>query len=199
MTTDTTSIITSTIDDRKDYYTALYQAALTITSSLEIEQVLQSVVKSTAEAMQVKACGLRLFHPDTGQLQLAAVYGLSSDYLAKGSVAIGQSPIDRETLGGKSVFVEDARIDSRFHYRDAAKQEGIVSVLSVPLEVHGSAIGVMRVYTDKVTIFEESDIQFLSVLASLAALAIDNAHLYENLKNSFNSVMDALWGVNVSL
>ncbi|MBV9019584.1 MAG: hypothetical protein JOZ71_02605, partial [Ktedonobacteraceae bacterium] len=57
----------------------------------------------------------------------------------------------------------------------------------------------MRVYTDKVTIFEESDIQFLSVLASLAALAIDNAHLYENLKNSFNGIMDALWGVNVSL
>ncbi len=40
-----------------DYYTALYQAALTISSSLELDQVLQSVVMSITEAMQVKACG----------------------------------------------------------------------------------------------------------------------------------------------
>src|SRR5947199_359837 len=70
----------------------------------------------------------------------------------------------------------------------------LVSVLSVPLEVHGEAIGVMRVYTSEPMTFHEDDIQFLSVLASLAALAIENARLYENLKSSYHGVMAAFWG-----
>src|SRR5436189_4912487 len=82
----------------RDYYTALYQAALTISSSLELSQVLQSVVTSITEAMRVKACVLRLLDPRTGQLRLSAVYGLSSEYLAKGPVSVTDSPIDSEAL-----------------------------------------------------------------------------------------------------
>jgi len=50
----------------------------------------------------------------------------------------------------------------------------------VPLEVRGEAIGVMRVYTDQPTTFHEDDMQFLSVLASLAGLAIENARKVVN-------------------
>jgi GAF domain-containing protein len=190
-----------TTDSRshRDYYTALYQAALTISSTLELDQVLQSVVTSITEAMQVKACGLRLLDPETGQLRLSAVHGLSSRYLAKGPVNITHSAIDSKALKGASVFIPDARIDPRFQYKEAAREEGIISVLCVPLEVHGEAIGVMRVYTNEATIFHEDDIQFLSVLASLAALAIENARLYESIKSSYNGVMDAFWGMHVSL
>ena len=178
----------------KDYYTALYQAALTISSSLELEEVLQSVVTSITAAMQVKACSLRLLNERTGQLQMGAVYGLSGGYLAKGPVDVERSPLDSEALKGAPVFIPDVSTDSRFQYRAAAKQEGIVSVLCVPLEVHGSAIGVMRVYTGEPCTFHEDDIQFLTVLAGLAALAIDNARLYDGLKQSYDGVMDVLWG-----
>jgi GAF domain-containing protein len=178
----------------KDYYTALYQAALTISSSLELDQVLQGVVTSITEAMQVKACSLRLLDPATGQLPLSAVYGLSSDYLAKGPVEVDRSPIDSEALRGTPVFIPDVRADPRFQYPEAARQEGLVSVLCVPLEVRGDAIGVLRVYTDTPTTFHEDDVQFLSVLASLAALAIENARLYESIKSSYDGVVDAFWG-----
>ncbi|MBV9229569.1 MAG: GAF domain-containing protein [Chloroflexi bacterium] len=181
----------------RDYYTALYQAALTISSSLELDQVLQSVVKSTTEAMEVKACGLRLLDTDTGQLLMSAVYGLSSNYLSKGPVSIEHSAIDSEALRGSPVFIADARTDPRFQYKKAAREEGLVSILCVPLEVHGEAIGVMRVYTDTPTVFHEDDIQFLSVLASLAALAIENARLYESIRSSYHGVMDAFWGTHV--
>ncbi len=178
----------------EDYYTALHQAAVTISSSLELEEVLQSVVRSITWAMQVKACVLRLLDPRTGQLQLSAVHGLSSDYLAKGPVEVKFSPIDSEALSGTPVVINDVRVDSRFQYQEAAKREGIVSVLCVPLEVRGKAIGVMRVYTSQPRTFHQNDIQFLSVLASLAALAIENASLYDSLKRSYDGVMDVLWG-----
>lgn len=178
----------------KDYYTALHQAALTISSSLELDEVLQRVVTSITEAMQVKACVLRLLDARSGELQLSAVYGLSQGYLTKGPVEVKSSLIDSEALCGTPVVVHDVRTDPRFQYREAARREGIVSVLCVPLEVHGKAIGVIRVYTSEPSVFNQDDIDFLSVLASLAALAIENASLYDNLKRSYDGVMDVLWG-----
>jgi len=164
----------------KDYYTALHQVALTISSSLELDQVLQSVVASITEAMEVKACVLRLLDSKSGQLRLSAVHGLSGGYLAKGPVNVTNSAIDSDALCGSPVYVPDVRIDPRFQYQEAAKVEGIVSALCVPLEVRGEAIGVMRVYTDQPTTFHEDDMQFLSVLASLAGLAIENARKVVN-------------------
>jgi GAF domain-containing protein len=193
MTTDANSA-GPPVRTHEDYYTALYQVALTITSSLELEEVLQSVVRSITEAMQVKACALRLLDPKTDQLQLSAVYGLSSGYLAKGPVEVKFSQIDSEALGGAPIAIQDVRVDPRFQYQEAAKREGIVSVLCVPLEVHGKAIGVMRVYTSEPRTFHKNDVHFLSVLASLAALAIENANLYDSLKRSYDGVMDVLWG-----
>jgi GAF domain-containing protein len=178
----------------KDYYTALHHAALTISSSLELVSVLQSIVESVTAAMQVKAAVLRLLDPTSDQLSLAAFHGLSHDYLDKGPIEISHSPIDSETLCCYPVYVSDARTDLRFQYPAAARSEGLVSVLSVPLEVQGKAIGVMRVYTGVETTFSDKDVQFLSVLASLAALAIENARLYENVKDSYSGVVAAFWG-----
>jgi len=178
----------------KDYYTTLHQLALTISSSLELDEVLQRVVTSITEAMQVKACALRLLDAHSGELQLSAVYGLSKGYLTKGPVEVKSSLIDSEALCGTPVVIHDVRTDPRFQYQEAARREGIVSVLCVPLEVHGKAIGVIRVYTSEPSVFNQDDIQFLSVLASLAALAIENASLYDSLKRSYDGVMDVLWG-----
>lgn len=183
---------------QQDYYTALYQTALTISSSLELDAVLQSVVLSITEAMQVKACVLRLLDPRTGRLRLSAVHGLSSGYLAKGPVDVEHSLIDSEALQGKTVIIPDVCNDTRFQYKEQARQEGIVSVLCVPLEVHGKAIGIMRVYTTEARTFHSDDIQFLAVLASLSALAIENANLYYNLKSSYDGILDALWGSSLS-
>jgi GAF domain-containing protein len=181
------------------YYTALYQAALEFSSSLDLHEVLSSIVKSITEAMQVKGCGIRLLDTRTGQLQLVATYGLSSDYIAKGPVEVASSPIDSEAMRGTPVIIEDIETDSRFQYKEAAKREGIVSVLCVPLEVRGEAIGVLRVYTSERHTFHEDDIQFLSVLASLAALAISNANLYESVKYAYDGVMDVLWGSSIEI
>lgn len=180
----------------KDYYRALHQAALTISSSLELDEVLQRTVRSITEAMQVKACVLRLLDPRTNQLQLSAFYGLSGGYLAKGPVELAHSPIDATALRGQPVIIPDVRVDGRFQYQDAARKEGIVTVLCVPLEVRGASIGVLRVYTGEVQAFHEDDMHFLTVLASLAALAIENANLYDNLRRSYDGVMNVLWGMS---
>src|SRR5258707_2730905 len=104
MTTDSNCADTS-VRSHRDYYTALYQSALTFSSSLELAVLLQSVVKSTTEAMQVKGCALRLLDPRTGQLQLSAGYGLSSGHLAKRPAAVGHSPPDSQARTGQPVVL----------------------------------------------------------------------------------------------
>src|SRR6202043_113881 len=104
----------------KDYYQALYQSALTFSSSLELDEVLQSIVRSTTEAMQVKACALRLLDERTGQLQMSAVHGLSGGYLAKGPVNVENSQVDSDALCGHAVIIPDVRTDPRFQYKEAA-------------------------------------------------------------------------------
>ena len=183
--------------EHKDYYKALYSAALAFSSSLELKEVLQNVVTSVTETMGVKACSLRLYDSRTGEFQLSAAHGLSESYLKKGPVDIAHSPLDSEAMRGETVIITDVSTDSRFQYAEAARREGIVSILCVPLEVHGDAIGVMRVYTGETCIFHEDDIQFLTVLARLAALAIENASLYESVKSSYDSVLDVLWGTSL--
>src|SRR5260370_25463939 len=163
-----------------DYYTALYQAALAFSSSLELQEVVQTVVTKITKTMRVKACSLRLLDKRTGQLKLSANYGLSSGYLAKGPVDVEHSPIDSEALQGKTVIIYDVSTDSRFQYVEAARREGIYSVLCVPLEVHGGAIGIMRVYTRECCTFHDDDIQFLTVLTRLPALAIETPTRHDN-------------------
>ncbi len=196
MTTDPTALHFSSISV-EDYYTTLYKVALNISSSIEIDQVLQNIVKSITEAMGVKGSMLRLLDDDKKQLHVVAAYGLSGGYLNKGPVDVEASPIDRETLCDCPTYIPDVRVDPRFHYHEAARREGLVSLLCVPLEVHGEAIGVLRVYTDEPTRFTEDDIQFLSILASLAAQAIENARLYDAVKSSYSGILGAFWGTDL--
>ncbi len=183
----------------KDYYTILYRTAMEISSSLELDEVLQSIVKSVTEAMSAKASVLRLLDSETGQLYLSAEHGLGDFYPDKGLIYPDTNPIDSETLRSASVYVPDVRVDPKCSYHDAARSAGLVSALSVPLEWRGEAIGLLRVYTAEAAVFSEEDVQFLSVLASLAAQAIENARLFSNLKNSYSGVIDAFWGTSLYL
>jgi GAF domain-containing protein len=197
MTTDPI-IVNNPTPPTRDYYTALHRAAVTFSSSLELNQVLQHIVETVTSAMQVKAAAIRLLDPQTDQLIMGAVEGLSLDYLDKGPVEVAHSPIDSETLCCYPVYIPDVRVDDRFQYQEAARREGLVSVLSVPLEVHSRAIGVMRVYTGEQVMFDDSDVKFLSVLSSLAALSIENARLYEGMKDSYTGVVAAFWGTSLT-
>ncbi|MBM3131834.1 MAG: GAF domain-containing protein, partial [Chloroflexi bacterium] len=111
-----------------DYYKALYHIAVEVTSRTDTEGVLEGIVQSTAEAMDVKGCSLMLLSPDRKHLVHTAAYGLSDSYIAKGPVDVG--PILAEVLKGKPVAVYDVSTDRRIHYRSQAVMEGIVSMLS---------------------------------------------------------------------
>ncbi len=175
----------------KTYYsTALYEVAKSINSSLNLSQVLNLLAKSTAQATYAKACSLRLLSPDKQLLIMGGAYGLSQGYLRKGNVEIEKSQIDQEALQGKTGIIPDAANDSRFQYPEQAKAESIGSILVVPLTVRDSPVGVMRLYTNDIHEFDKEEIGFIHAVANLGAIAIENAKLYEAMKQELGDLTE---------
>jgi GAF domain-containing protein len=170
---------------------ALYRVARTVNSSLDTMQILETIVASTVEALNARACSLRLLGPDGKLLMFGGAYGLSPAYRAKGPVQLGQSHVDElALLGGDTVMVENAANDPRFQYRDEAREEGIVSVLVTPLKVQDQPIGVLRVYTSEPRAFTAEERELTEAIASLSALAIENGRLYERLHRNYQAALE---------
>lgn len=183
-----------TRDDAYRYFRALFEAAQAVTSSLAVEEVLQRLAESTARVLRIKACGLRLLNEDGETLTLRASYGLSEKYLRKGTVVRNQSPLDRAALQGQVVIVPDVTTNPLFQYPREAQEEGITSVLCVPLRAHGDAIGVMRAYTAQPHDFPEIEQEFVQALADLGALALVNARRFETMQRDYHDTIDVMWG-----
>ncbi len=167
------------------YFRSLYATAMIVNSSLEPAEVLGAIAEQAAKAMEAKACSLRLLDREGKRLLSSAMWGLSREYMRKGPVDVERSEVDQEALGGKTVHIEDAATDARFQYKEAAKAEGIVSVLATPLMVAGSPIGVMRIYSGRKHTFDACEEEFLTAIAALSALAIENARMHQALKKDY--------------
>ena len=167
------------------YYRTLYEVAKGINSSLEPVTVLRAIVEQVARALGAKACSIRLLDRQGRTLLASTSYGLSKGYLRKGQVEVAKSRLDQETLAGNIVQIKDAGADPRFQYPEAAKEEGIASVMALPLTVEGRSIGVLRLYCDNVRVFDQSEVDFVTAIANLSAIAIENARLHQALKTDY--------------
>jgi len=83
--------------------------------------------------------------------------------------------------------------DPRFEYPEAARREGIVSAVFVPLIAQTKPLGVLRVYTGEKRRFTQDELELLVALANLGALAIANARLYQFCVRDQQLAAEALW------
>lgn len=168
------------------FFESLYSVARMVNSSLEMSTVLEKIVQGVAEVMGVKAASIRILDARAQTLIMGAAHGLSDEYIRKGPVLVEESRLDRNVLKGKTVFIEDAQNDPDFQYGDGARAEGIVSVLVMPLMVGDKAIGVLRVYADKVRKFGDDEQRFVEAVADLCAIALENARLHQALQTNYD-------------
>ena len=167
------------------YYSSLYEIAAALNSARTPEAVLNSMVESVAKALEVKGCSLMLLESEKKLLVHRADYGLSDYYVRKGPVSADKSIAD--ALRGQPVAVLNATEDKRVQYREQAAKEGIASVLAVPVMLRRETIGVVRVYTSKPHQFSKDEINFVSAVANLGAIALENAKLYETLEKEYDA------------
>ncbi len=162
----------------------LYEVSKILTATLELDEALRLIVKTAANMMKVKACGLRLLDRPTGEMMLKAVYGLSQDYIQKGRVFMWSGLYKDVILHGEVAVIDDVAADPRIKYTEAAIAEGIKSMLSVGLMLQGKPIGALSVYTARRHTFTIDQIRIFKGIANEATAVIENAMLYaECLEN----------------
>jgi len=180
------------LEERRADATSLVEVSRSVNASLRPNQVLRTITEAAVHITAAKACSIRLLSRDKTALTAAASYGLSLDYLAKGPVRLAESGVDREVIAGRTVSILDVRHDPRFRYREEAAEEGLVSLLCLPLRRGDQVSGVLRVYSGSRHIWSRREQRLLQAFADQASVALDNARLHENLRRSYFETVSAL-------
>jgi len=155
---------------------ALLTVSRAITSEKYLEDILRLIVTVTAEVMESKICSLMLIGDD-GRLHVKANQSMSKEYNKKRPVELGKGVVGKVASENRPAVVRDVREEPNYLYRDMARREGLVSLLSVPLAVKGRVIGVINCYTSRLHDFTEAEITVLTTIANQAAVAIENTEL----------------------
>ncbi len=159
-----------------------------LTSTLDVDEVLRLIIRLVAEAMAVKGGAVRLLKEGTSEYRLSASWGLSHAYLSKGPI-VAESSI-AASMQGEVVYIPDVKNDPRLQYPLHAEDEGIVSILSVPMMMMNKTVGVLRLYLAAPRDFTDEDIEFVRTLADLGSLALEHARLYSSLKEQHHSLIE---------
>jgi len=163
-------------------YETLLKVTKVISHSRNPEEVVLITVESIKTALDVKGCSVFLINRKTDELEVAASFGLSDEYINKGPVSALRSIA--QSLKDGPIAIYDVSDDPRIQYPDAAKKEGIASILSVPIVVAGRLIGALRIYTSEHWEFTLADVNFVQAMAQIAGMAIEMARQYQGLKDS---------------
>ena len=174
-----------------NFLKGLLEVSKAVNSALDVKKVLHLLVKTATNALDIKAAAVRLLDEKRQKMELVASYGLSDRYITKGPVGTDKSIT--EAMMGKAVSIYDVAQDPRATYPTEAAEEGIKSILSVPITLKGNVIGVMRIYTGEPRDYSDDEITFISSLAEQAALAMENARLYQKLKGEYEELMGDLY------
>lgn len=179
------------VDDLRRNTKMFSDLAAAIASSLDIKTILQTLAEEVSRALNIKASSIRLLNDNRDMLQLAASYGLSEKYLDKMIVSAEKSIT--EALNGKPVMIVDVAADKTVRRRKEKQEEGIVSILSVPIRAGEEVIGIFRLYSGERREFTADEIMLVAALANLGGLAIRNAGFYLMLQSDLKEMKEASW------
>lgn len=180
--------------ERRFYLRHFKAISHAIASYEDLETLIKHLAEGTSKTFKAKGCSIMLLDERENCLIHVASYGISENYLRKGPVLL----VDNNQcaiMTGKPVFVENMQNDPRVQYPEAAKKEGFVSMISIPILSRDAVIGVLRMYFDESRIIDEEDIDSLCVLTALLGLVIEN----NGFKNFLDQVKMALENLPVRL
>ena len=165
--------------------TALAESAATITGSLNLEDVLDSILEKISQALSVQAVSLALIDDETGYLVVRAATGWAKKDLLNNRIKIGTGIAGWVAREGQGVIVHDVSQDPRFD-PEINQRTGLVTSAQAcaPIRYRGQIIGVLEAINPTDTRFDQDALLVLSGIGSLAGTAIRHAQLFEMLQGA---------------
>jgi diguanylate cyclase (GGDEF)-like protein len=157
----------------------ILNVAQIVVSSLDLDEVLQNILHSAMSVMDMPAGTVALYDASSYQLELRAHAGLSEKFVALDRWRVKPGGLTYEILERGEVFIVEDTASADFFNNPLAIEEGIRSLIAVPLKIHKRTIGVLYLDDFKPREFDAEKLEFLSVLSSFATMSVDHARLHE--------------------
>jgi signal transduction histidine kinase/CheY-like chemotaxis protein len=177
-----------TAERRRREAEALARAARIVTESLDVSELAARIVACVQEILRVRVAGFRLLQPDGTLLALGPPGGIPG-YAEPGHIALsGHGTSGRAFATGAPFQSPDVLADPSLAPPDDVRQRilagGTRAYLSAPLRAHGVLIGVLTVGDAAGRVFTRDEVELLQAFADQAALALDNAQLFERAQRA---------------
>ncbi|NIP41879.1 MAG: GAF domain-containing protein [candidate division Zixibacteria bacterium] len=160
---------------------AILDISQAINSSLVLDDILHKVLEHAVELLQAER-GFLMLLDESGELQFKTLHNIARDGLMADDFKISNSIANKVAHTGVSIYTSDAQADEKYSKQKSIAELNLRSIMCVPLKIKEKIIGV--VYLDNSTeakVFLQSDLYLFELFAEQAAIAIENAKLYENL------------------
>lgn len=163
-------------DQKQKLFRALLDVGKELAAITELDHLLTRILDISREVFHFDNAIIRLISADEKRLETAAAFGYRKDVTDK-PILLGQGIMGKAAKFRRPYLIQNlTQIDDYIPGIEAARSE-----LAVPLIARDRMIGVFNVESQQSEAFNAGDCDALSILAGQAAIAIDNAHLYEDL------------------
>ena len=167
------------------YIKGLMDISRAITSDLYLEDILKLIVLVTAKVTGVEICSLWLIDENVipNKIRLKATQSIEPEYVQDRSLNMDEGVVGFVATHKRPLVIENVLTDKRFKEKQMAKKLGLVSMVSVPLQVKNKkVIGVLNCFTSELHTFFGTEVNLLTAVAHQAAVAILNTELMVKTK-----------------
>lgn len=176
------------LDQKTAQLRAVGEISAALAAAWKLEETLEVITRITSHVMRVDSCSIYLQDETREHLVLKATTGLAREALGRAALAIGEGLTGWAVTHGQPVAARDALNDPRFKLLPETREESLRSLLAVPLTVQGRVIGAMNVQTADFHDFTSEEEALLSLIANLAAGALEKATLYDQMQQQIHEL-----------
>jgi signal transduction histidine kinase len=177
--------------ERISALTVLQEISRILTAELQLEPLLNEILRSAVQIMDAAAGAVILLDPETDELVFSVIAGGGGVALLERRMGKNEGIAGWVVTNGQPVIVDDVTRDERW-YGEIQKETGFLtsSLICVPLTYKGSVIGALEIL-NKLSgeEFDEDDLDLLTTLAHQSATAIENARLYQSLREERDKIV----------
>jgi GAF domain-containing protein len=170
---------------------ALREIDQAITSTLNLHDLLKVFLEKIDHVLPYSASSVRLFNPGNRLLEPIACRNLDENEWKAESWRGGRGLPSVVFENKAPLIVRNLQSDPRLRDPQFFRKHALVSYLGVPLFVRDDILGVLSFYTKEDREFTSEEVEFLSTLASQAAMAIHNSQLYEQTRKQAVELEDS--------
>jgi putative nucleotidyltransferase with HDIG domain len=188
---DIEQAVVDQLKNRESQLGALMGIGQAINSSRGLKRVLEEVMDSLIALMRAER-GFLMLRESDGQLSVRIARGIDHINLAEDSFKVSRTIVERVAATGETILTTNAQEDPRFENQMSVAAYQLRSILCAPLKLKNELIGV--IYVDnraRSGIFQVQDQNLIKAFSDQAAVAIDNARLFDDLQDKNRELEEA--------